>query len=222
MTAAVRRGKAARVNPALAAATALFLVSDTAGPRDIDPAAAAPELAAPAERVTEAPAAAPTPHDPQTTQEAGAGTPASAPGGSPPPPAVPAGASQFGGSTPAPAPGKGSCLRARKSQCRQLTIMGTLAQVLGVGAVGTGVALMFRPSEPLPDLPAYERSSRPPGIVLVGMGVGITLTGVLMLVAGRRAWKLGLDTATLSAAPPPPTSPSAPAARTAPGAGVPR
>ena len=82
-----------------------------------------------------------------------------------------------------------------KSQCRQLSITGIILGSLGLAATATGTALVLLPPKAIEDEPAYEMSTQPPGVVAIGMGIGVLITGVLMIVAGQRGWKLGLDRA---------------------------
>jgi hypothetical protein len=93
------------------------------------------------------------------------------------------------------APGKDArkgCFRTR-GQCRRLSIMGIVFAGIGTAAVATGIGLMQMPNEAIADEPAYELSYEPPGVVSIGMGIGVLVTGVLMIIAGQRAYKLGLD-----------------------------
>lgn len=92
----------------------------------------------------------------------------------------------------APAPSSKSCFR-RRGQCRQLSILGIVFGTVGLASIGTGIGLMQKPNEAIADDPAYEISYEPPGVVAIGMGVGVLVTGVLMIIAGQRAHKLGLD-----------------------------
>lgn len=162
--------------------TFLLAVSLAADPRAITAQEADPDLGP---VPTEGPRMGPAP---------GAATdPAAAPGD-----ATPATPSAEGpAATPAPdsaalpvaAGPPGKCLQTR-GQCRQLTITGAVFLSLGLAAVGTGIGLRLRANEPIEDEPAFEKSTHPPGVMLIGMGTGVLITGILMLVAGRRAHKL--------------------------------
>jgi hypothetical protein len=85
-----------------------------------------------------------------------------------------------------------SCFRTR-GQCRRLSIMGIIFASIGTAAVATGIGLLQMPNEAIADEPAYELSYEPPGVVSIGMGIGVLVTGALMIIAGQRAHKLGLD-----------------------------
>ena len=56
---------------------------------------------------------------------------------------------------------------------------------VGVAALGTGIGFMQAPQFPVPDEPIYNRSLRPPGVVMVALGATTVVTGVLMVVAGH-------------------------------------
>jgi len=71
--------------------------------------------------------------------------------------------------------------------------MGIIFASIGTAAVATGIGLLQMPNEAIPDEPAYELSYEPPGVVSIGMGIGVLVTGALMIIAGQRAHKLGLD-----------------------------
>ena len=62
---------------------------------------------------------------------------------------------------------------------------GIVTAGLGVAALGTGIGLMQAPEYADPDEPIYNRSLRPPGVVMVAVGAVTTVTGVLMIVAGH-------------------------------------
>lgn len=85
-----------------------------------------------------------------------------------------------------------SCFHER-GQCRQLSILGIVFGTVGLASIGTGIGLLQKPNESIDDEPAYEISYEPPGVVAIGMGIGVLVTGILMIVAGQRAHKLGLD-----------------------------
>lgn len=97
----------------------------------------------------------------------------------------------------APAP-RGPCLRT-PGQCRQLTITGSVFVGLSAAAIATGIGLRVRPNEPIDGKPAFESSTHPPGVMLIGMGAGVLITGVLMLIAGRRAHRLASGQASAAA-----------------------
>ncbi|MFV8753463.1 hypothetical protein ACNOYE_23170 [Nannocystaceae bacterium ST9] len=115
----------------------------------------------------------------------------------PPPPLVVA-------DSPAPSPPAEppSCLADRR--CRGMRIAGVVVGVVGLAAVGTGIGLVARPDQVIPETPAFVTSTRPPGLVALTIGVGVTLTAVLVLVASRsatrgsaRAQRVRLDAAGL-------------------------
>ncbi len=94
--------------------------------------------------------------------------------------------------SPGPLPPTGTCWHTQ-SQCRSLSITGVVTGALGLAGVGTGIGLLLRPDEPMADMPAFQHSTKPPGVVILGMGIGVVVTGALMILAGQRAWKLGAD-----------------------------
>gem|GEM_PF-3818017 len=73
-----------------------------------------------------------------------------------------------------------------KHACRNLMIAGLVLGTLGLAAVGTGAGLVATPNKAIPGEPAYEISYEPPGVVLMGMGIGMLGTAILMLIAGRK------------------------------------
>jgi hypothetical protein len=72
-----------------------------------------------------------------------------------------------------------------RGRCWRLNLAGIVAASVGVGMLGTGIGFMQAPQFPVPDEPIYNRSLRPPGVVLVALGAVTTVTGVLMIVAGH-------------------------------------
>jgi hypothetical protein len=161
------------------AAAALLASGAEPHPRDITPEAAAPEIVGPTTTPEPAPAPAST-------------APAPAPAAQPPAPT--AVTPEPAPTSPPPGPVATNCWE-RRSQCRSLSITGIVAGSLGLAAIGTGVGLMVRPDEPIPDRPAFQKSTRPVGVVSLGMGIGVVVTAALMIIAGRRAHRLGLDPA---------------------------
>jgi hypothetical protein len=73
--------------------------------------------------------------------------------------------------------------------CRSMTIAGIVVGTLGVAATGTGIGLLVKRDEVIPESPAFVTSTRPAGLVTVTLGAGMTLTAVLMLVAAHRGYK---------------------------------
>jgi hypothetical protein len=69
--------------------------------------------------------------------------------------------------------------------CWRLNVAGIVAGSVGVAALGTGVGFMQAPQFPVPDEPIYNRSLRPPGVVMIAIGAITTVTGVIMIVAGH-------------------------------------
>jgi hypothetical protein len=61
---------------------------------------------------------------------------------------------------------------------------------IGLAAIVTGLVLGQIPNEPFAGEPAYELSYRPPAVVSIGMGSGVLVTGILMVIAGQRAFAL--------------------------------
>jgi hypothetical protein len=75
------------------------------------------------------------------------------------------------------------CLASRR--CAGMRIGGGLVGGLGLAAVGTGIGLLVRPDEVIPERPAFVTSTHPAGLATLTLGVGVTLTAVLILVASR-------------------------------------
>lgn len=73
--------------------------------------------------------------------------------------------------------------------CQRMTVVGIVVGTLGLAALGTGVGLLVRKDQVVPDSPTFVHSTRPAGIVTVTLGAGVTLTAVLMLVASHRGYK---------------------------------
>lgn len=82
-----------------------------------------------------------------------------------------------------PAPTR--CIADRR--CRGMRIAGISVGVLGLAAVGSGIGLITQPDHVIADMPAFVTSTRPPGLVVLTLGVGVTLTAALVLVASRSA-----------------------------------
>ncbi|MEX1366789.1 MAG: hypothetical protein AB1Z98_26925 [Nannocystaceae bacterium] len=79
------------------------------------------------------------------------------------------------------------CFPAR-GLCRRLNVAGIATASVAVGMVGTGVGFMLAPTFPANtglNEPVFDRSLRPPGVVLVALGSVTAVTGVLMIVAGH-------------------------------------
>ena len=139
-----------------------------ADPRSIDPAASHPKGL---DLRTAQPVALPEPAAPTTTPT----TTTSAP-----PPKIDR-ADVLPGEPADPSAG---CW-ATKGQCRQLTITGIVLTSLGAASVIAGGALYAIPNKPYPGQPAFEKSYRPVGVMMMAMGVGIVVTGALMIIAGK-------------------------------------
>ncbi len=77
------------------------------------------------------------------------------------------------------------CLATRR--CAGMRIGGGLVGGLGLAAVATGIGLLVQPDEVIPERPAFVTSTRPAGLATLTLGVGVTLTAVLILVASRSA-----------------------------------
>lgn len=73
--------------------------------------------------------------------------------------------------------------------CQRMTVVGIVVGTLGLAAVGTGVGLLVKEDEVIPESPTFITSTRPAGVVTVTLGAGVTLTAVLMLVASHRGYK---------------------------------
>jgi hypothetical protein len=70
-----------------------------------------------------------------------------------------------------------------------MSAAGIVVGILGVAAVGTGIGLVVKRDEVIPESPTFVTSTRPAGTVTLTIGVGITLTAVLMLVAAHKGYK---------------------------------
>jgi hypothetical protein len=77
----------------------------------------------------------------------------------------------------------------RSKSCRRMTVAGIVVGTVGLAALGTGIGLLVKPDEVIPESPTFVKSTRPPGVVTVTIGAGVTLTAVLMLVAAHRGYK---------------------------------
>ncbi|HVI01779.1 MAG TPA: hypothetical protein VM869_23855, partial [Enhygromyxa sp.] len=73
--------------------------------------------------------------------------------------------------------------------CRRMTVAGMVVGTLGLAAVGTGIGLRVNKDEVIPESPTFVTSTHPAGVVTLTIGVGVTLTAVLMLVAAHRGYK---------------------------------
>jgi hypothetical protein len=73
--------------------------------------------------------------------------------------------------------------------CRRMTVVGIVVGTLGLAAVGTGIGLLVKRDEVIPESPIFVTSTRPAGVVTVTLGAGVSLTAVLMLVAAHRGYK---------------------------------
>lgn len=87
------------------------------------------------------------------------------------------------------------CMAERR--CRGMRIAGIAVGVVGLAAVGTGIGLVARNDRVIPETPAFVTSTRPPGLVALTIGVGVTLTAVLVLVASRSATRASARAARL-------------------------
>lgn len=86
---------------------------------------------------------------------------------------------------PPASPSDRRCLATRR--CAGMRIGGGLVGGLGLAAVATGIGLLVQPDEVIPERPAFVTSTRPAGLATLTLGVGVTLTAVLILVASRSA-----------------------------------
>jgi outer membrane biosynthesis protein TonB len=168
---------------AIALATSLVLGPAPVASGPAEAPSEAPEPAAPLPDVDDPPggevAPEPTP-EPEVEPE-----PAPAP--EPPPPAVePTEVS----TSPDPAPVVRDKLGCNGSKsCRRMTVAGIVVGTIGLGSVGTGIGLLVKKDVVIPESPAFVTSTHPAGIVTLTVGIGVTLTAVLMLVASHRGYK---------------------------------
>lgn len=70
--------------------------------------------------------------------------------------------------------------------CLRLTIGSIGVSTLGIAGIATGSALLLRPDRVDLEQPIFVTSTRQAGLVTVMLGVGVTLTAVLMFIAARR------------------------------------
>ena len=70
--------------------------------------------------------------------------------------------------------------------CQQLTIAGTSIGTVSLAALGSGVALLVRPNQTIPEEPAYTLSFHPAGWVLTTLGTGLLASAVMLVIAGRK------------------------------------
>ncbi|MFO7565719.1 MAG: hypothetical protein R6X02_23960 [Enhygromyxa sp.] len=77
----------------------------------------------------------------------------------------------------------------QSKSCRRMTVAGIVVGTFGLAAVGTGIGLLVKRDEVIPESPTFVTSTRPAGVVIVTLGAGVTLTAVLMLVAAHRGYK---------------------------------
>ena len=73
-------------------------------------------------------------------------------------------------------------------RCWRLNVAGIATAGVGVGMLGTGIGFIKAPTWAAstgPNEPVFDRSLRPPGVVLVALGTVTVVTGVLMIVAGH-------------------------------------
>jgi hypothetical protein len=109
---------------------------------------------------------------------------------SPPPPTLTAAPDSSAAADPIPAP----LVRDRlgcdgKQTCRRMTVAGIVVGSLGLAALGTGIGLVVKPDEIVPERPTFVTSTRPAGLVTLTLGAGVTLTAVLMLIAAHKGYK---------------------------------
>jgi hypothetical protein len=93
-------------------------------------------------------------------------------------------------STESPPPARRDRLGCDGSRsCRRMSVAGIVVGSLGLIAVGSGVGLLVRPDEVLPEQPIFVNSTHPPGLVAVTIGTGVVLTAALMLGAAHKGYK---------------------------------
>ena len=120
--------------------------------------------------------------EPEPAPEPEVTTPA-APEPEPPPPTIEQ-------AEPEPAPAVRDRLGCKGSKaCTKMSIAGIVVGTFGLAAVGTGIGLVVKRDEVIPESPTYVTSTRPAGTVTLTIGAGITLTAVLMLVAAHKGYK---------------------------------
>lgn len=170
---------------------ALALVAPSGDPRTIDPAANRPEIVAPGGSPTTAKPprtrppktqpAKPKPSKPYTPETKLEPEPKTGPEPKPGPEPTPGPAPQTDVTADAPLQ---RCFPER-GRCWRLNIAGIVIASAGTAALGTGIGFMQAPQFPVPDEPIYNRSLRPPGVVMVGIGAVTVVTGVMLVVAGH-------------------------------------
>ncbi len=79
--------------------------------------------------------------------------------------------------------------------CRKMSVAGIVVGTIGLAAVGTGIGLVVKRDEVIPESPTYVTSTHPAGTVTLTIGAGVTLTAVLMLIAAHRGYKQRRDEA---------------------------
>lgn len=73
--------------------------------------------------------------------------------------------------------------------CRNMSIAGIVVGSLGLIAIGSGIGLLVRPDQVVPEQPIFVNSTHPPGLVAVTIGTGVVLTSALMLGAAHKGYK---------------------------------
>ncbi|MBC7976279.1 MAG: hypothetical protein H7138_15005 [Myxococcales bacterium] len=79
------------------------------------------------------------------------------------------------------------CRRGKYDLCRQRTISGAVLTAVGIAALGSGIGLMPLDDKAISDSPAFLRTYRPAGVVLIGAGIlAVTMGAVLIADAVQR------------------------------------
>jgi len=85
----------------------------------------------------------------------------------------------------------GRCFPAR-GRCWRLNVVGIIGASVGVGMLGTGIGFTKAPNFPAatdPNEPIFDRSLRPPGVILAALGGVVAVTGAIMIIAGHASHK---------------------------------
>jgi hypothetical protein len=139
-------------------------VGDTTTPVIADGSAAQPE---------------PTPEPvPPADQRPSAGTATTKPQAEPPAPRLSA---QDRSDTLEPTALTPACRRGKRDLCKQRTVTGAVLMSLGLAALGGGIGLMTVDDKSIAAHPAYARTYRPAGLVLIGSAILAVTMGAFLV-----------------------------------------